>query len=86
MSATDQHNAIPGDVGEVGYIGAAGVLDNDPAVQMGRRTCELEDPDCEDRVLRRSIASSNNPGGLAAVWATDNAREAIFQALRARRT
>ena len=86
VGATDQHNANPGDVEETGYIGAAGVLDNDPAVQLGQWTCELDDPECEGREFTRSIAFSNNPGGLAAVWATENTREAIFEALRARRT
>ncbi len=49
IAATDQHNANPGDVGEDDYIGAAGVLDNSPEVQLGRWTCELGDPGCEDR-------------------------------------
>jgi hypothetical protein len=86
IGATDQHNANPGDVGEVGYIGAAGVLDNDPGVQLGEWTCDLTDPDCTDRAFQRTVAFSNNPGGLAAVWATQNTREAIFEALRAKRT
>ncbi|MGB9337709.1 MAG: DUF3604 domain-containing protein [Polyangiales bacterium] len=85
IAATDQHNATPGDVGEDDHIGAAGVLDNSPEVQLGRWTCELGDPDCEDREFERTVAFSNNPGGLAAVWATQNTREAIFEALRAKR-
>ena len=86
IAATDQHNANPGDVSEDDYIGAAGVLDNSPEVQLGRWTCELSDPSCEDRAFERTVAFSNNPGGLAAVWATQNTREAIFDALRAKRT
>jgi hypothetical protein len=86
IAATDQHNANPGDVDEVGYIGAAGVLDNDPAVQLGQWTCALGDPECVDRKFERTVAFSNNPGGLAAVWATQNTRRAIFEALREKRT
>ncbi len=89
IAATDQHNANPGDVGEDGYIGAAGVLDNSPEVQLGRWTCEPgdpSDPSCEGRAFERTVAFSNNPGGLAAVWATQNTREAIFEALRAKRS
>jgi len=86
IGATDQHNANPGDVGEDDYIGAAGVLDNSPEVQLGRWTCDLGDPDCTDREFERTVAFSNNPGGLAAVLATQNTREAIFEALRAKRT
>lgn len=86
IAATDQHNANPGDVGEDDYIGAAGVLDNSPEVQLGQWSCELGDPDCVDREFGRTVAFSNNPGGLAAVWAAQNTREAIFEALRAKRT
>lgn len=86
IAATDQHNANPGDVGEDDYIGAAGVLDNSPEVQLGRWTCDLGDPECVDREFERTVAFSNNPGGLAAVWATQNTREAIFEGLRAKRT
>ncbi|MGB5696383.1 MAG: DUF3604 domain-containing protein [Polyangiales bacterium] len=85
VGSTDSHNANPGDVGEDGYIGAAGVLDNSPGVQLGR-WCDPSDPDCPERQFERTVAFSNNPGGLAAVWATQNTRDAIFEALRAKRT
>ena len=86
IGATDQHNANPGDTKEEGYIGAAGVLDNSPEVQLGRWSCELDDPECTERQFERTVAFSNNPGGLAAVWAPENTRAAIFEALRAKRT
>jgi hypothetical protein len=86
VGATDSHNANPGDVDEDGYLGAAGVLDNSPEVQLGQWACDPNDAACTDPEFRRSVAFSNNPGGLAAVWATQNTREAIFEALRARRT
>jgi Protein of unknown function (DUF3604) len=86
VGSTDSHNANPGDVGEHDYIGAAGVLDNSPGIQLGRWNCDLNDPACADRQFQRTVAFSNNPGGLTAVWATQNAREAIFEALRAKRT
>jgi hypothetical protein len=86
VGSTDSHNANPGDVGEHDYIGAAGVLDNSPEIQLGRWTCDLNDPECADRHFQRTVAFSNNPGGLTAVWATQNTREEIFEALRAKRT
>ncbi len=86
VGSTDTHNANPSDVDEASYRGVAGVLDNNPETQLGEWSCELDDPECTDREFVRTVAFDNNPGGMAAVWATQNTREAIFEALRARRT
>jgi len=86
VGSTDTHNANPGDVDEAGYKGIAGVLDNNLETQLGEWSCELGDTECVDREFQRTVAFSGNPGGLAAVWATENTREAIFEALRAKRT
>jgi hypothetical protein len=85
VGSTDTHNGIPGAVEESSFEGHGGVLDADPAVRHGEWSCALDDPECTDRVFGRSVAFSNSPGGLAAVWAEENTREAIFAALRARR-
>ncbi|MBW2684430.1 MAG: DUF3604 domain-containing protein [Deltaproteobacteria bacterium] len=86
IGSTDTHNANPSDVDETIYRGIAGALDNNPETQLGEWTCDLDDPECTDRQFERTLAFNNNPGGMAAVWATQNTREAIFEALRARRT
>lgn len=86
VGSTDSHNANPGDVDEETYKGLAGALDNNPETQLGRWSCDLNNPDCSGRNFTRTVAFDNNPGGMAAVWATQNTREAIFEALRAKRT
>jgi len=86
IGSTDTHNANPSDVEETTYRGIAGALDNNPEIQLGEWSCELDDMECTDREFERTVAFDNNPGGMAAVWATQNTREAIFEALRARRT
>lgn len=85
VGSTDTHNGIPGAVEEWSFNGHGGVIDADPAVRHGRWTCEVDDPGCAPRVFERTVAFSNNPGGVTAVWAEQNTRESIFAALRARR-
>lgn len=85
IGSTDTHNANPGDVDETTYRGIAGALDNNPETQLGE-WCDVAEDDCPEREFRRTLAFNNNPGGLAAVWAMQNTRESIFEALRARRT
>ena len=85
IGSTDTHNANPSDVDETIYRGIAGALDNNPETQLGE-WCDVAEDDCDEREFRRTVAFNNNPGGMAAVWATQNTREAIFEALRARRT
>jgi len=85
IGSTDTHNANPGDVDETIYRGIAGALDNNPETQLGE-WCDVAEDDCDEREFQRTVAFNNNPGGMGAVWATQNTREAIFEALRARRT
>jgi hypothetical protein len=84
VGATDTHNGTPGNVEERTFQGHGGVLDNDPAERMGAWTCKPGNPDCPDRQFDHS-AFRYNPGGLTAVWADENSREAIFDALKNRR-
>lgn len=74
VASTDAHNANPGDTDEEAHHGHFGYLDADP----------------EDRLLL-ALASGfkqlpRNPGGLAGVWAEENTRDSIFDALRRRET
>ena len=77
IAATDSHNSNPGDVEEWDFPGAVGAVTS-PAI---RRVTELAEIPAYQSRLR-----FHNPGGLAAVWAPENNREAIFDALARRET
>jgi hypothetical protein len=69
LASTDTHNGTPGKVDERTYSGHFGDLEPDP---MSRLTGNVP------------AGPTNNPGGVVAVWAEENSREAIFDALRRR--
>ena len=69
----DTHNGTPGATEENTYKGHHGSSDNTPQL----RVLELG-------LGRLGPNIINNPGGLAGVWAEENTRDAIFDALRRR--
>ncbi|MCA9651903.1 MAG: DUF3604 domain-containing protein [Myxococcales bacterium] len=71
IASTDTHNGTPGMVDEDGYVGHVGREEGDA---LARLTGEVP------------AGPRNGPGGLVAVWATENSRDAIFEALRRRET
>ena len=71
IGSTDTHNANPGDAEEWDYRGAAAAFST-PAKR--RLTGGRSTPG------RRTI--ERNPGGLAAVWARENTRDALFEAMQ----
>lgn len=72
VGSTDTHSGAPGSTAEQNWSGAHGVTDVTPK----KRLFERVDKD----ILIQSIAL--NPGGLAGVWAEENTRESIFDALK----
>lgn len=70
IGATDTHNSNPGDVEEWDYRGST-TFASSPAAQ---------------RLNTSNVTGirNNNPGGLAAVWAPQNTREALFGAMQRR--
>jgi hypothetical protein len=68
IGSTDTHNSNPGDAEEWDYRGAV-TFASSPA---------------ERRVDSSNVTGimQNNPGGLAAVWAAENTREALFDAMK----
>lgn len=72
IASTDTHNAAPGFTDEADFKGHTGLQ---------------EFP--EERTLDRQILPFGlvtNPGGLAGVWAVENSRDAIYEALLRRET
>ncbi|MDH3225803.1 MAG: DUF3604 domain-containing protein, partial [Thermoleophilia bacterium] len=79
IGSTDTHNANPGDVEEWDYVGAVGLFKS-PAIRRFREPLADE----PDRKPYQSILQFHTSGGLAAVWAEENTRDAIFAAMKRR--
>jgi hypothetical protein len=73
VASTDTHNAIPGAVAEDRYIGHRGYKEATPEDRLG-----------PGGLHPHGVVA--NPGGLTAVWAVENSRDAVFEALRRRET
>ncbi|HOX43649.1 MAG TPA: DUF3604 domain-containing protein [Myxococcota bacterium] len=71
IGSTDTHNATPGDVDEPVFHGHVGSTDDLPEDRLGR-----------GNMTHHGVLY--NPGGLAAIWAVENSRDALFEALRRR--
>ncbi len=71
IASTDTHNGTPGNTEERGFPGHLGMSDRLPQDQIAGQAL----------AVRPLIA---NPGGLVAVWAEENSRDAIFDALKRR--
>lgn len=76
IGSTDTHNSTPGDTEENDYQGAVGILDNTAEKRHNRDKPRFSG-------LNRT-ALNYSPGGLAAVWAEENTREALFDAMKRR--
>jgi hypothetical protein len=76
IAATDQHNANPGDVEEYSFQGWQGSADASTEQRL--------DPGNSPINANNSLAA--NPGGLAGVWAEENSRDAIFDAMKRKET
>lgn len=76
VGSTDTHNSTPGDTEENDYQGAVGLLDD---------TAEKRHNKDKPRFSGLNRTALNySPGGLAAVWAKENTREALFDAMKRR--
>ncbi|MBK7950503.1 MAG: DUF3604 domain-containing protein [Deltaproteobacteria bacterium] len=76
VAATDTHNATPSDVEEYSYDGWGGMSD-------ATATLRLEKPEAS---VTLTYPARSNPGGIAGVWAEENSRDAIFDAMKRRET
>ena len=100
IGSTDSHLGAPGAVAEDDYHGQLGFPDDAPAERLsnGFATFDVEnlDPDLGGQDGPSGIGAATDggwgfmgptkfsPGGLAGVWATENTREGIFDALARR--
>jgi len=75
IAATDGHNAAPGDAEEWDFVGKVGAASS-PALRRLRMR-----PDSEPH---NQILMGHGSGGLAAVWAEENTRDAIFAGMQRR--
>ncbi|MCE2390979.1 MAG: DUF3604 domain-containing protein, partial [Proteobacteria bacterium] len=71
IASTDTHNAMAGGVAERDWPGHLGIRDARAESRLSTQAGAM-------------ASTSSNPGGLAGVWAEENTREAIFDALRRR--
>jgi hypothetical protein len=72
IGSTDTHNGTGGYTREENYVGHSGV--NDDTVERGMLK------------LTGKGRGDENPGGIAAEWAEENSRDALFAAMRRRET
>ncbi|MCV6625355.1 MAG: DUF3604 domain-containing protein [Cellvibrionaceae bacterium] len=81
VGSTDTHNSAPGDTEEWNSRGANGLYS-----ATARTRLELKPGSEQQGQPRYNGNLMKNPGGLAAVWAKENTREAIFDAMQRRET
>ncbi|MFO0654902.1 MAG: DUF3604 domain-containing protein [Polyangia bacterium] len=73
IGSTDTHNGSPGNAEESGFVGHRGTDDDTPEKQLGGGGITIG-------------GMEFSPGGLVGVWAEENSRPALFDALRRRET
>ncbi|MBW2291389.1 MAG: DUF3604 domain-containing protein [Deltaproteobacteria bacterium] len=79
IGSTDTHNANPGDAEEWDFVGKVGLISS-PAIRRIRDAPGAP----SDQKPYQSILQFHTSGGLAAVWAEENTRDAIFDAMKRR--
>jgi Protein of unknown function (DUF3604) len=80
IGSTDTHNSAPGDTEEYDWRGTT-ALHESPA----KRRLHLKSANTTfDKREAGAMQMRRNPGGLAAVWARENTRDALFEAMESR--
>jgi hypothetical protein len=79
IGSTDTHNGNPGDVEEWDFVDKVGLVTS-PAV---RRLRDARDASPDDKPYQSRL-KFHTSGGLAAVWAEENTRDALFAAMKRR--
>jgi len=85
IGSTDSHLGTPGATQESDYRGQLGRPDDSPAKRLGQEMYfEADGAASDDGGWGFGGPSKFSPGGLAAVWAAENTREGIWDALARR--
>ena len=74
IGSTDTHNGTPGDTGEASFDGSTGRASATPEQRLSSGS------------LLQASNITRNPGGLAGIWAEENSRDALFDAMQRRET
>ncbi|NEP12832.1 MAG: DUF3604 domain-containing protein [Symploca sp. SIO2C1] len=77
VGATDTHSSFPSSGEEYNFKGSHGISDATPEYRLGLEPNPIGE--ATENIL-------NNPGGVTGVWAEENTRESIFNALKRRET
>lgn len=75
IGATDNHNSNPGDAEEWDFVGKIGVI-NSPAIRRFREV--------RKQPAYQTTLQFHTSGGIAAIWAEENTRDAIFDGMKRR--
>ena len=84
IGSTDTHNGIAGATAEDGFVGHGGVSDDDVEERLGAFLEEGEGGALQEALPIPDIAKRYSPGGLAVLWAEENTRESLFDAMQRR--
>ena len=88
IASTDTHNASPGNVNEKLYFGHHGNKDGDFVARVGKGLLQSGTEGALGEVVGSIFggvdAIKRNPGGLAVVWAEQNSRSVLFEAMKSR--
>ena len=74
VGSTDAHNSNPGDTEEWDYRGKSGIKDASAKQRL------------KVRKFGPAVPITHNPGGLAAIWAEENTRDALFDSMKSKET
>ena len=69
MASTDTHNGLAGGVEEKSFPGHLGIADSDLSSRASSEPMKMG-------------GTSDNPGGIVGVWAEENTRDALFDAMQ----
>lgn len=86
IGSTDNHNATPGGTDELEFDGHSNLVDNTIIKRVTQPQNDNFNPLLISLIGDLNNNTKYNPGGLSVVWAEQNTRESIFDALQRKET